>query len=255
MSPRKTFITSVLLASNSLTVNGAITLHSNGTWIANTDFYLNEIPDLPNPASTELSNPNGQYPEWSYGYRDAVNSTDLTLFAPADHNNNIAGNPAFQGWQFGFLTTATNASASVSGGLEPGDLLIHPMAAASLTTYNVIRWTAPSMGTYDIDTSWFAASAVVGPVNDGIDSHIVLNGVSIFDSIVAPGETIMDTRSVNLQAGDYIDFIIGPGVSGSANDDSTIFNATIVAVPEISTTWMIAASAPFLLLRRRTKGA
>ena len=245
MISKKAIITSALLAGNTLSVDGAT------TWIANVDFVANETPDLPNPSSTELSNPNAEVPEWSYGFRDAVASTSLTLFATSDHSNSIGGNPDFQGWQTSFMTTAANTSVVVSGGLNPSDLLVHPMTSASSFTFNVIRWTAPSTGIYDISSSWYAASALVGPGNDGIDSHIILNGTSLFDTLVGPGQTVIDSRSVNLIAGDFLDFVVGPGVSGSAADDSTVFNATITLVPEPSSTLLLAASVPLAFLRRR----
>ncbi|MEO5916092.1 MAG: hypothetical protein ABIS50_17785 [Luteolibacter sp.] len=245
MTSSKVFITSAFLAS------GVTPLQAATTWIANLDFVANEKPDLPNPLSTELSDPNGKVPEWSYGYRDVIASTTLTLFATSDHNNAIGGNPDFQGWQNSFLTTAANTSGIVSGGLNPYDLLVHPMADSSSFTYNVIRWTAPSTGVYDISSSWYAASTLTGPGLDGVDCHIVLNGTSLFDALVAPGQTVVDFGAVNLIAGDFVDFVLGPGNSGDSTSDSTIFNTTITLVPETSSTLLIAAAAPILFRRRR----
>jgi hypothetical protein len=131
--PTQAFLSSVVFATN------LIPLQAATTWIANTDFLANETPDAPNPLSTELSNPNAKVPEWSYGYRDAIATTSLTLFTVSDHNNAIGGNPDFQGWQNGFMIIATNTSNVVSGGLNPGELLVHPLPDTNSFTYNVVR--------------------------------------------------------------------------------------------------------------------
>ena len=52
------------------------------TWNAARDLRINEKPDESDPHSTELSNPNGRVPEWSYGYRATLTDTALVLFRP-----------------------------------------------------------------------------------------------------------------------------------------------------------------------------
>lgn len=245
MNPNPILITASLFAGDVCLLQAAT------VWNASADFVANETPDVPTPGSTELSNPNAEFPEWRYGFRDVVASTSLTLFATGQHNNSIAGNPNFQGWENSFLITAANTSGGISGGLNPGDLLVHPMDAASSFTFNVIRWTAPAPGIYDISASWHAASTEVGVGLDGTDSHIVKNGTAIFNGIVAPGQTVTDTRSLSLVFGDFIDFVVGPGASGTNTNDSTIFFATITLVPEPSSAILATAALPILLRRRR----
>lgn len=245
MPPRNILFSAAILVGQALPLSGAT------SWVANLDFVANETLNLPDPLSTELSNPNAKATEWKYGYRDVFASTTLTLFASADHNNAIGGNPDFQGWQNNFMTTAANTSVVTSGGLNPSDLLVHPMSIWNTFTFNVIRWTAPTTGIYDISSSWYAASTLTGPGLDGVDAHLILNGTSLFDTYVDPGKTEIDSREVNLVAGDFIDFVVGPGQSGDNTHDSTIFNATIVLVPEVSSILLLAAAAPLVLRRRK----
>lgn len=240
MTPSHFFTTCVTLVGSLSALQGAT------TWTAAADFVTNET------SVTETSNPNGQVPQWSYGFRDAFASATLTLFST--HTNAINGNVDFQGWQTGgFMITGANVSMAPSGGLAPGEMLVHPLSAASSTTYNVVRWTAPSAGTYDIVASWFAVSTTTGTGFDGVDAHIVVNGTSNFDTLVTPGATINSgTLSVTLSAGGFVDFVVGPGASGNNSNDSTIFDATITLVPEPSSTLLLAVALPLCFLRRRT---
>ncbi len=176
-----------------------------------------------------------------------VASTTLSLFAVSDHTNSFIV-PDLQGWvNTSFLITVVNVSAAIVGDLGPGQMLIHPMPSVASNTFNVIRWTAPATGNYNFGASWFRVSAS----GDGVDSHVVLNGVSIFDTIVGPASTVTESQMLNLTAGNTLDFVLGPGASGLNDDDSTIFNATITLVPEPSSVFLAAIAVPFLFRRQR----
>lgn len=226
------------------------TLHGATTWNAAADFVTNEA------SVTDTSNPNAQVPQWSYGFRDAFASATLTLFSAAQHNNAINGDVNFQGWQApGFMVTGANVSGAPSSGLNPGQLLVHPASGASLTTYNVVRWTAPAAGTYDIVANWLAVSTVTGGVNDGVDVHVVVNGVSNYTAAVAPGMSANSSGlSVTLSAGSFIDFVVGPGASGNNTNDSTVFDASITLVPEPSSALLLFGAIPLCFVRRRSGG-
>lgn len=242
MTPSQLFLTCTAL------VGSLSTLHGATTWNAAADFLTNET------SVTETSNPNGQVPQWSYGFRDAFASATLTLFSVAQHNNAISGNVDFQGWQaIGSMITGTNVSMIPSGGLNPGQMLVHPGSAASTTTYNVVRWTALTAGSYDIVASWFAASATTGPGLDGVDVHVVVNGTANFNTFAAPGATVSSgTLNVTLSAGGFVDFVVGPGASGNNTNDSAIFDATITLVPEPSSALLLVGALPLCFVRRRT---
>ncbi len=239
MNFKKFLISSAFTAASIGGVCGAT------SWTASADLIANEIPD--GGGGTETTNPNFKVPEWSYGFRDAVASTSQTLFALADHNNSIAGFPAIQGWQNSFMTVAVNVSGSAVGSLGPGQLTVHPMATADPFTFNVIRWTAPITGTYQLSASWFVPSLT----SDGVDAHVVVNGISLFDTVVGPNATQSTSQSLLLVAGTFLDFVVGPGTATTTND-STTFEAVITLVPEPTSTLMIAAAMPLFFVRRRT---
>ena len=238
----------VLLTVATLTGAGLSTQAAT-TWHSGFDLATNETPDSPN----ELLNPNPAVPEWSYGSRDIVASTSLSLFGAGDHTNALHGNPTledFEGWQYDtLLISVVNISGSSQFGYAPGEMLIHPLTDASANTFNVIRWTAPATGTYDILAKWRTPDA--GGIYDGVDSHLVLNGVSIFDATVGSSET-STSQNLVLTAGDTLDFVVGPGASGQNGNDSTVFSAEITLVPEPSSVFLAAAAIPLLMRRRRS---
>lgn len=229
------------------TLGGLSPLQAATTWNASDDFLANE-------QGTD-SNPNGV---WTYGYRDLITSTSITPFVTADHRTAINSAANFEGWQLGagFIITATNTSASTVGTLLPGDLLVHPQNFSVSPTYNVIRWTAPTTGDYTIAFNWHVSSTLQNATNDGVDAYVVSNttttSTSIFDAIVAPGQTVSNSRSVSLTAGYSIDFVVGPGTSGNNANDSTIFDATITLVPEPSSALLLVAALPLCFMRRRS---
>ncbi len=222
------------------------------TWNMASDFLVNEKPDMPDPASTEQTNPNAQFPAWSYGYRDVAVTSTMSYFGVADHSNSVNGNPDIQGWKKDFLIIATNTSSVTSGGLAPGELLVHPMGTSASYTFTVIRWTAPGTGIYDISASWYAIST--DPAAGGVESFIIHNNILLNDNPIDPGETVNNYQTVAMMAGDTIDFVLGPGSAngGSNQHDSTIVNATITQlVPEVSSALLALLGTPLCLVRRR----
>ena len=73
---------------------------------------------------------------------------------------------------------------------------------------------------------------------DDVDVHVVINGVSLFDQVVATGHTAAPAfMNLALQAGDVLDFVIGVG--GKFGGDSTAFNATVMpAGRACAVTWV-----------------
>ncbi|RYD22508.1 MAG: PEP-CTERM sorting domain-containing protein [Verrucomicrobiaceae bacterium] len=241
MTSRNIFATCATIVGTLSTLHGAI------TWNAAADFHNNET------SATELSNPNAQVPVWSYGYRESFASATITLFGTGQHSNAINTNVKFQGWVTGAsVIVGTNVSAGLDNGLNPGQMLVHPGSLASNPTYNVVRFTAPTAGSYNIAASWFAVSTTTGTGLDGVDTHVVVNGASIYDALAAPGATkTTGTLNVNLSAGGFVDFVVGPGASGNNTNDSTIFDANITLVPEPSSTLLLLGALPLCFVRRR----
>ncbi len=214
------------------TLCGGIRLSAE-TWNAALDLVDNEKPDQPDPSSTELLNPNGKHPQWSYGYRANPTGSGLTLFS--NHENAFdCQNDNMEGWQFGsppWPLVAANVSGTSNrpcpelGLLGPDELDVHPGNGFSQQSSAVVRWTAPAAGSYDISATWRDIDLNGG---DGFGAHIVVNGVSIFDANAANGGSTSDMRTMTLSAGDLVDFVVDPGPSGDQNFDATALKADIV---------------------------
>jgi hypothetical protein len=226
------------------------------SWNAGLDLVLNEKPDVPALSSTELSNPNGKVPEWSYGYRGSIAGIGLTLFANTEHTNAFNGTEALEGWSSPSLALGVPiVLANVSGApvtvgsslVNPDELVLHPQGAGP-RTFAIVRWTAPTTAKFDITANWRDLHFGNG---DGFDAHLVLNGISLFDANLADGQSTADTRSLLLAPGDRLDFVVGPGAFGSNTNDSTGLRVTIV--PEPGAIGLVAIGGALLAWRARRK--
>jgi hypothetical protein len=174
-------------------------------------------------AATDFSptaNPSGA---WSYGYK--LNSTaSFQLFDTA--KTNLQPGTGFQTWNkptIGavvpyVIRNPTNAAVKyASFTLDAGALGFHPGLNGEQA---VVRWTAPSSGTYQIEAAFRgldSTSTVVG---------ILKNGTSIFNGVVnafGPGPTY--SMELSLGINDTLDFVVDP--NGSYLYDSTGLAVTI----------------------------
>ena len=186
------------------------------------------------------SNPNGV---WSYGYSTTLGGTfnlytshgnflnpDGTPTGLDSWNQNIGlGNPAV-------IHNGTNAPLYVAGSALylPGQLAFHPGPDGE---NSIIRFTAPTTATYAL------ASSFVGLDDTGTtsDVHVFLNEVPLFNGLIN-GYGAMDTfsTSLNLKAGDQVDFIVGYGTNHTYFADTTGISATFSTVPEPSSVVLVA---------------
>jgi hypothetical protein len=133
----------------------AIAAPSHAAWIAGMDFVANETPD----GAQELINPNPTVPEWSYGFRSTLLSTDLTLFTSGNHTNAAGGNEPMEGFQNGaeVLANVSGSDFTIVTGFGPitalpsQDMYLHP---SSGNDYAIVRWTTPTTGSYEINSFW-----------------------------------------------------------------------------------------------------
>ena len=236
------------LAAVSLIASGAV--HSAVIdWVAGRDMAANEA------QITEDGNPNPLVPQWSYGYRSALESTSITLYTNGQHTNNAGGNPTLQGFagpsDLGMFVN-TGASDVVLnynfGKLEPVNPQEILSGPGSGNQFSILRWTATSSGLYDISAYWDDIDPYGG---DGISGHVVVNGVAVFNqSTTNNGANIVyNASSLSLNAGDIVDFALG--ANSAYQFDSTALDATITLVPEPSVPLIAAACAAAGLIRRR----
>ena len=173
---------------------------------------------------SSASNPNGT---WSYG-----SSTSLaSAFIPYSLSTNNYQNLGPDGWlaasggvpyllHNGTIHNITNANSVY----QPGQIALQPGPSGE---YSIVRWTAPSSVTISINATFSGLSSL----GDSADVHILLDGVSIFNSTVfgTPAPAIF-SGSRSVLAGDTIDFAVGFG-DGNPNEDNTALSATIVPEP------------------------
>ena len=183
-------------------------------------------------------NPNGV---WSYGYETTLGG-GLTLYTIK-----YAPNGNVKGWNqpiaFDVPLVVKNFGAMAGGGfadlyLQPGQLAFHP---GPNNEYSIVRFTAPSAGTYNLASS-FSAVTTDGTTTD---VHVLDNNVSKFDGTVTGTyqASVGSTYSNNfvLASGETIDFAVGNGGNGFYQD-STGLDATLTVAPEPSQV------APFVFL-------
>jgi hypothetical protein len=237
---------------------GALTLTAPAafgqTWDAAADLLANEKPD---GGAQELANPNATVPQWSYGYRETAGGAALTLFSAAagEHTNAILGNESLEGWASpagAFTIPFVYVDVTQA---DPAGLGMHPANEGDARTYDVVRWTAPTAGTYDVAATWQDADAGGG---SGAEAFVVLNGTSVAGfngAFPNGGSAAYDDNALVLSAGDTLDFVLGPGANGDFGNDSTTFNADIALVPEPGAIGLLGAGALLALRRRRRRGA
>jgi hypothetical protein len=168
------------------------------------------------------SNPNGV---WSYGTTGTTLTGALTV-----HTNTmsaISGIPNWNGWtgtvpMFGNNYPFTAKYSGAAPGTEtdvvvlPGMLTQHP---ASNGAYSVVRFTAPTTAAY-----------LLSAVFEGRE----FQGQGLFNGIVigfGPPSDQLFATSLNLTAGDRIDFSVGFGPNGTFLGDTLSLQATLT-VPE-----------------------
>jgi hypothetical protein len=120
---------------------------------------------------------------------------------------NFAKNVAADGWLlFGSL---------------PGEVSLHPGCNAG--ELSVLRWTAPAAGTYHVRAQFFAGDGVVGLYGE-TTAHVLVNGQAatpLFHAAVTSTDPAF-SRTMTLEAQEFLDFVVGPGADGCAADTTPL---------------------------------
>jgi hypothetical protein len=166
---------------------------------------------------SSTSNPNGV---WQYGSLAGTAFTPLAegscgMLSGWQGMSSAPGEPPF--------VFAGPGTCGATAEAVPSTMLdLHP---AQNGDRSVVRWTAPSAGTYTIQGTFVG----LDPAPTTTDVHVVLGGVDSFtaqiDSFNVP--TPFSLVSVPLTAGEIVDFEVGFGADGNYEDDSTGLAATI----------------------------
>lgn len=197
--------------------------------------------------TTTPANPNGPF-QYGYSLTPGGNSDDFRAYTSAQHTNAFVApeNAGVTGYyiptdQFvpAVVINTTGAPFKLSYGptLEDGQILLHPGGIAGSNAYDApiyyadLRYIAPVAGKYSL-------SGVFSKLDDGqTEALVLLNGVNQFDAFLdSRSPTASFNFSVNLEAGDKIDFLVGQGRDNSIGSDSTgLFANVAIVTPEPST--------------------
>jgi hypothetical protein len=200
------------------------------------------------------SNPNGV---WSYGESATLGSPFQIYTQAGPDNADLPPANLLDTWNNGTRGNYTVPSVVHNGTaipisfngtitVQPGELGFHP---GPLGQYSIVRFTTAIAGSYTLASAFQPMDSLATT-----DVHVLLNGVSIFDGFVNPGDPTSFNTGLVLGAGDRIDFAVGIGSNGNYSNDATGLSATLTtsAVPEAPTLVLgLASLAGFLLVGLR----
>ena len=162
------------------------------------------------------SNPNGV---WTHGYSSTLGGT-LNLYD--------------QGFDAGTLTWRSTVvqflGAPADVRRSDGTAAFHPGPNGE---YSVFRFTAPSLGMYDLDVTFTSGDPRGGTTTD---VHVLQGISSLFSgNINSSSLTASFVASLALAANDIVDFAVGTGGDGfffdSTNIAATLTSAAVVPPP------------------------
>lgn len=199
-------------------------------------------------ASTQFSFASNPADPWSYGFQTTLGG-NMTLYSDAT----VLGGVQFWRLDQGGTNTPNvglnptgNDITFASTTWRPGEISLHPGPGGE---FSVVRFTPPDDGRYTLD-SLFEMRSFGG--TSSTDVHVLLNGVSLFDSGVS-GFTSQTAFSAELllSASDQLDFVVG--AAGSFLGDTTRLHAELTAVPVPAAVFLFSSAFAGLGLFRRRR--
>ncbi len=228
-----------------------------------------QVWNLENEFSTAGTNP---HDVWTYGSY-ALGTADFTTYDKVTTDDPGSTYTYWSGTQTswpGFVCKNLSSNPNTTFGYyEAGQVVLHPGASGEEAT---VRWTAPSAMTVDVNalfTGQVQAIPASGLLGTTTDVYVIKNSsaqllaqtfLDGFYGSAAAGYTdrtganpfVAYTGTVEMNAGDYLDFLVCWGSNEDFNRDSTGLALTITEVPE-PTTLSLVALGGVALLRRRNK--
>lgn len=160
------------------------------------------------------SNPN---PIWSYGWKPSLSGAFMPLSYSLIQNygpghlihrwiKTAAGGPPSINKNIG---TVNSISDGGQGNIPPGVVWFGPGPEGTSETFGVIRCVIPASGSYRLETA--VRTYLDGPISGDSDFHVVRNGAEIFGQFLPGNSATSYSNTLNLAAGDIIDFAVGRG--------------------------------------------
>ena len=173
-----------------------------------------------------LVNPNGP---WTYGYQSAVGAP-FNLLVSHQTVQSENGLPILLWHSQGApaVYANTNETTAISGGeAYPSHIAwCYAGGEGSGRNFVTMRFTVPADG----GGLYRIASAVAPRISSGGDDsdyHVAKNGTELFGQFLGATESGGYTNSLELQAGDTIDFLVGRGANGRLYGSGLKIQATI----------------------------
>jgi hypothetical protein len=188
---------------------------------------------------------------WSYGY-SPLGGTGYSLVA-FDQSNTVAwsmSNYSTLGTPAIWLNTAPYSQY----GVAPGQLSLHPGPAAG-GDFTLVRFTAPTIGTYKISGQFFAGDG--GSMNGSVVLDGNINAPLQYFANTTDG-SIFNLNSMKLKKGETIDFAVGNNGSFYSGNTPLSASIQITPVPEPETYAMLLAGLGLIgaaVTRRKAKQA
>lgn len=185
---------------------------------------------------------------WTFAKTTAVTNGTLTLLTKQDAN----WGTCFRGFsdsddslptlQVNTGKTAIAASNGLTGSgytISPNEINLHPDNGNQASRFAIARFVVPHVGLYHILATFRDVNRDSGSnTTEGVDVHLVVNGTEWTNAVVsadvyAPTGSVAsftaEYRSQSLNAGDTVDFVIGPNgtISGAYSCDGTALKASV----------------------------
>lgn len=202
--------------------------------------------------STDFSTTSSSAGVWTYGDQLTLGGalTNYTVENSLDGGAiqlwNNPDNVAFDPSVFKNMTDQTVTFGTLT--LNPYETAFHPGQTGQ---YSVYQFTAPTAGTYDINSTF-------GPRDSGRTSvYVLAGGNQIYTDDLATDPNASFTGSETLSQGETVDFAVGFSPGNGFNNDTTAIDATVsrvAPVPEAATSVSFAlllAMGGMILLRSR----